>query len=66
METDNKTLEEFDTTKGIVMYLLRTEERCRNDDKYLTYRFLNTSVRRIIKKCLFLLTYGINSLLLKQ
>lgn len=32
------TKAEFRTVKAIVEYLLETDERCRNDDKYLTYK----------------------------
>lgn len=33
-----KTLVEFNNTEDIVLHLLKTDERCRNDDKWLTYR----------------------------
>jgi hypothetical protein len=32
-----ETKEEIKTVKAIVEYLLLTNERCRNDDKYLTW-----------------------------
>lgn len=32
------TIGEFSTTKQLVLELLKTDGRCRNDDKYLTYR----------------------------
>ena len=34
------TLKEFDTVYGLVEHLLRTEDRCRNDDKWLTYKVM--------------------------
>lgn len=40
------TIEEFKTTKALVLHLLDTEERCRNEDKYLTYRVFETIARR--------------------
>ena len=33
-----ETLKEFRTVKALIENLMETEERCRNDDKYLTYR----------------------------
>lgn len=33
-----ETKKEFRTIKALVENLMETEERCRNDDKYLTYR----------------------------
>ena len=33
-----ETLKEFSTTEAQVRLLLATEERCRNDDKWLSYR----------------------------
>lgn len=35
-----KTKEEFESVEGIVELLLKNEERCRNDDKYLTFRVM--------------------------
>ena len=35
---DEYTIKEFKTTKALVIKLLDTEERCRNDDKFLTFR----------------------------
>jgi hypothetical protein len=32
------TKAEFKTVKAIVEFLLKSDERCRNDDKWLTYR----------------------------
>ena len=32
------TKAEFKTVKEIVEFLLKTDERCRNDDRWLTYR----------------------------
>jgi hypothetical protein len=32
------TLAEFKTVTAIIEHLLETDERCRNDDKYLTYK----------------------------
>ena len=32
------TKTEFKTTKGLILNLLASEERCRNSDKWLTYR----------------------------
>ena len=35
-----KTLKEFKTVNELVLYLLETDERCRNDDKWLTYKVM--------------------------
>lgn len=37
-DTPLGTKAEFKTVKAIVEHLLATDERCRNDDKFLTYR----------------------------
>jgi len=35
-----ETKQEFKTVKALVTNLLATEERCRNDDKWLTYQVM--------------------------
>lgn len=37
---------EFRTTKELVRHLLATNERCRNDDKYLTYMVFQTIAKK--------------------
>lgn len=34
----DETIKEFRSVSGRVLKLLKNEERCRNDDKYLTYK----------------------------
>lgn len=34
------TIKEFNTVKDLVVKLMSNEERCRNDDKYLTFRVM--------------------------
>jgi len=36
-----ETIEEFNGVTGLVQELLRSDERCRNDDKWLTYRVMS-------------------------
>ena len=38
MGVEEETEKEFKTVKALVYFLMQTEERCRNDDKYLTFR----------------------------
>lgn len=40
------TITEFKTIKGLVLTLLEKEERCRNDDNYLTYRVFEIIARK--------------------
>lgn len=35
-----ETIKEFNTVSSIVLNLMQTDERCRNDDKWLTYRVM--------------------------
>lgn len=37
---DKKTRKEFKKVKELVEELLRTDDRCRNDDKWLTYQVM--------------------------
>ena len=37
---DDKTLAEIKTIDGLVRRLLQVDERCRNDDKWLTFRVM--------------------------
>lgn len=38
---DKKTIEEITKVKDIVKNLLSTDDRCRNDDKWLTYKVMS-------------------------
>ena len=37
MSIEQSTKQEFKTIQDLVLHLLSTDERCRNDDKWLTY-----------------------------
>lgn len=45
-----ETEREFKTVKALVYYLMQTEERCRNDDKWLTYSVFQEIAKRNGKK----------------
>lgn len=47
---EEETEKEYKTIKALVYYLLQTNERCRNDDKYLVYCVYQQIARQNGKK----------------
>ena len=43
-----ETEKEFKTVNGLILELLKEDERCRNDDKWLTYRVMRHFTRIFI------------------
>lgn len=43
---EDYTIKEFSDTKELVLKLLEKSERCRNDDKFLTYRVFEEIAKR--------------------
>jgi hypothetical protein len=44
------TLKEFESVKSVVEYFLELDERCRNDDKWLTYQVFNYIAKQYNKQ----------------